>query len=108
LARRVLLRSGYQVHVAPDAAHALQIWRSFEGNFDLLLTDVVMPGGVSGKDLAEKLCSEKPRLRVIFTSGYSVNVLGSEFELVNGQNYLQKPYRADLLVQTVQNCLDSG
>lgn len=108
LARRVLLRSGYQVHGAPDAAHALQIWSSFEGNFDLLLTDVVMPGGMSGKDLAEKLRCEKPRLKVIFTSGYGVNVLGSEFELVDGLNYLQKPYRADLLIQTVQNCLDSG
>lgn len=107
LARRVLHRNGYQIHTAPDGVQALQVWSSLKGEFDLLLTDVVMPGGVSGKELAERLQAEKSDLKVVFTSGYSVNVLGTDVDLVEGLNFLQKPYRAEVLAQTVRNRLDS-
>ena len=75
-------------------------------NVDLLLTDMIMPDGLSGKDLAESLTSNKPRLKVIFMSGYNVEEIG-EVPQKNGSRFLQKPYSRSTLAQAVRECLDS-
>ena len=63
----------------------------------LLFTDMVMPGGISGYDLARQLRVERPALPVIFSSGYSRELLTGGVQLEEGVNYLPKPYRpADL------------
>ena len=68
---------------------------------DLLLTDVVMPESISGRDLAHKLIMDKPDLKVIFTSGYSAELIGPEFEQEKEHGFLSKPYLTDRLAKTV-------
>jgi DNA-binding NtrC family response regulator len=64
-----------------------------------------MPEGMTGRELAEKLRSRKPGLKVIYTSGYSADVMGSEIGLRDAM-FLQKPYPPPLLAKTVRECLD--
>jgi DNA-binding NtrC family response regulator len=73
---------------------------------DLLLTDLVMPGGLNGRELAEMLRQRSPRLKVIYMSGYSADVLGKEFVVQPGLDFLQKPYDADKLASVVRDSLD--
>ena len=73
---------------------------------DVLLTDIVMPDGVTGRDLADVLKQEKPDLRVLFSSGYSSDIIGKDFVLSDGINFLQKPYNAPDLARAVRRCLD--
>lgn len=107
LVRKVLERSGYQVVEAPSGLAALEIWTEKKPHVDLLLTDMVMPDGISGRQLAEKLKAENPSLKVIFTTGYSPDLMGQDFILKDGVNFLQKPYPPQKLVQTVRNGLQS-
>src|SRR5207244_9862273 len=67
---------GYQIFEAASGVEALEGWGQHDGVFDLLLTDMVMPGGVTGRELAEKLLADKPELKVIFTRGYSTDMVG--------------------------------
>jgi DNA-binding NtrC family response regulator len=67
---------------------------------------MVMPGGVTGKQLAEKLKKSKPDLRVIYSSGYSLDLVGNNANQL-GVALLQKPYHASSLVKTVRECLDA-
>ncbi len=88
---------GFKVIAAPNAAEALQLWQQHSDDVVLLFTDMVMPGGMSGHDLAQQLRSERPALPVIFSSGYSRELLTGGMQLQEGVNYLPKPYRpADL------------
>jgi DNA-binding NtrC family response regulator len=73
---------------------------------DLLLTDLLMPEGVSGKQLAESLQREKPGLRVIFMSGYNPEIRGGAPGIEEGLNYLQKPFTHGALLQAVRRQLD--
>jgi len=63
---------------------------------------------MNGRELAERLWSERPKLKVIFTSGYSADVVGKDFVLRGGLNYLQKPYHPQQLAVTVRDCLDGA
>ena len=74
---------------------------------DLLLTDIVMPEGIDGRELARRLRALSPRLRVIFTSGYSPEIAGLELSLQPGQQFLQKPSAPQELLATVRHCLDA-
>ena len=73
---------------------------------DLLLTDMVMPEGVSGVDLAEQLLAEQPGLKIIFTSGYTANEVSPEVLAKTNARFLQKPYAHNDLAKTVRDCLD--
>jgi FixJ family two-component response regulator len=61
---------------------------------------------VTGRDLADTLKQEKPDLRVLFSSGYSSDIIGKDFVLADGVNFLQKPYNPQTLAETVRECLD--
>ncbi len=88
---------GFKVIAAPNAAAALQLWEQHGEDVVLLFTDMVMPGGMSGHDLAKRLRTDRPALPVIFSSGYSRDLLTGGVQLEEGVNYLPKPYRpADL------------
>ena len=88
---------GFKVIAAPNAAEALQLWALHGPEVVLLFTDMVMPGGMSGRDLAQRLRTDRPALPVIFSSGYSRDLLTGGVQLQEGVNYLPKPYRpADL------------
>ena len=86
----------------------MESWKASAGTIDLMLTDLVMPGRMNGRELAEKLWAERPLLKVIFTSGYSAEVVGKDFILQPGMNYLQKPYPPGRLASKVRACLDSS
>jgi PAS domain S-box-containing protein len=106
LAVRILERYGYRVIEARSGAAALEVWRQHRGAVDLLLTDLIMPEGVSGGKLAEQLQAKKPRLKVIYMSGYSCDVAERGLNLREGVNFLQKPFDSSKLAQTVRDCLD--
>ncbi len=101
----LLKRCGYRVLAAESGVAALALWQEHKGEIQLLLTDLVMPGGLSGISLAEKLHAEKPELRVVYTSGYSTE-LKKTSRLVEGVNFLQKPYSPAALARIVRGCLD--
>jgi signal transduction histidine kinase/HAMP domain-containing protein len=107
LALLILQDCGYRVIQAASGVDALTVWQKHQGSVDLLLTDMVMPDGLSGKDLAETLISYKPQLKVIFTSGYNVDDLGVEFVKQNNSRFLQKPYSRFTVAKAVRDCLDA-
>jgi FixJ family two-component response regulator len=65
-----------------------------------------MPGGMNGRELAETLWIERPELKVIFSSGYSADIVGKDFKIEPGLNFLQKPYHPQTLALAVRKCLD--
>jgi CheY-like chemotaxis protein len=107
LAQLILQDCGYRVVDAASGVEALTVWQQHQGNIDLLLTDMIMPDGLSGKDLAESLLTHKPELKVIFTSGYNVDDIGGDPTLKHGSRFLQKPYSRSTLARAVRDCLDA-
>jgi PAS domain S-box-containing protein len=106
LTRAVLEAHGYRVLEAAHGREALALWEQADGRVDLLLADLVMPEGLSGSALAERLRARRSDLRVVFTSGYSAEIAGRELSLKPGQNFLQKPATSTDLLDTVRRCLD--
>ncbi len=107
LVRVILERYGYRVLEAETGVEALKVWKEHKDSIQLLLTDMVMPEGVSGKDLANQLRAENPKLKVIFSSGYSVEMLEKDFADQPGLYFLPKPYQPQKLGQVVRECLDA-
>ena len=102
----ILELCGYRIFQANSGVEALGVWALHKDEVDLLLTDMVMPGGVSGRQLAERLQAESPGLKVIYTSGYSPGMAGKDIALLEGFNFLAKPYPPTRLAQVVRECLD--
>lgn len=103
---RVLKGAGYEVVEASTGLEALKIWHSRKDKIDLLLTDIVMPDGMTGRDLAEQIQAQKPGMKAIFTSGYSADIVGKDFIIQEGLNFLQKPYMPQKLTRAIRTCLD--
>ncbi|PTY08362.1 hypothetical protein DB347_01915 [Opitutaceae bacterium EW11] len=108
LASAALRERGYRVYEADNAVHALEKWGSIQDKVDLLLTDLIMPGGVSGKDLADELMRRSPSLRIIYTTGHSTSAVGQQLDLKSGINYLEKPYSFSDLAVIVRRRLDEA
>jgi len=108
LVREILTAHGYHVLEAADGVEALDMWGENREKVDVLLTDIAMPRGVSGRDLAEKLRKDEPRLPVIFSSGYSQEMFERTDDTVRGATYLSKPYHPADLAQAVRHALDAG
>lgn len=106
LAVRFLSHSGYRVLEAESGVAALDLWANHANDIDLLLTDLVMPGGISGRELAQRCLATKPSLKVIYTSGYSADFDELEPSLRRGHQFLPKPYRLDTLSKLLRECLD--
>lgn len=104
----ILKAQGYHILTAQCGPEALEVWEQCRGQVDLLLTDLVMPYQLNGRELAEKLWLQRPTLKVLFTSGYSADVVGKDFVLRPGLNFLQKPYHPRKLAQVVRACLDGS
>ncbi len=103
-----LSRLGYHVLGAATGTEALVLWQQHRDEIQLLLTDIVMPGGISGKELAEQLLRQNPGLRVIYASGYSAETADTDLMLEDGVNFLTKPFLALKLAQTVRRRLDQN
>ena len=100
-----LTQSGYQVLTAGNGVEALEVWGRRQGQVDLLLTDMVMPEGISGRHLADTLLSENPRLKVIYSSGYVGQAPDPSDLEKHGGCFLPKPYTITQLTQIVSDCL---
>jgi len=108
LAREILQDAGYQTLEAASGREALAVWRQHDGKIDLLLTDMVMPEGVSGMELAERLITETPALKVVFMSGYTSEDVSSELLQRTRASFIQKPYGTAELTKVVRDCLDKS
>lgn len=104
--REVLERYHYEVLAASSGAEALQIWDQCEGEIDLVFTDMVMPGGMGGGELASKLKEREPGLKIIFTSGYNAVMAGQDSASAGGI-FLPKPYQADEAARLIRDTLDA-
>lgn len=105
---RALIGQGYHVLAATDGNSALETWRAHRGEIVLLLTDVIMPGGMSGLQLARQLQADKPALKVIYMSGYSREIAGKELPSESNFHYLAKPYELEELFHLVEATLGRG
>jgi CheY-like chemotaxis protein len=103
---RILKRHGYNVVEANNGHEALALWEKHSQTVALLLTDLVMPGGLSGQELARRLKTDHSLLKVIFTSGYSIGIAGRELKLLDSESFIQKPFTTEQLLETVRRCLD--
>jgi len=104
---QVLRIQGYHVLEAASGPDAIEVWERANCPVDLLLTDMVMPGGIMGSELAERLSVKCPHLKVIYTSGYSPGMAGKDASLLKLPNFLAKPYSIGKLAQFVRDCLDA-
>jgi PAS domain S-box-containing protein len=104
---RYLARCGYRILQAETGAKALELWAARSHEIDLVLTDLVMPDRMNGRQLAERLQADRPDVKILFTSGYSAEVVGKDFVLRPGLNYLPKPFQPQKLAAIVRACLDA-
>ena len=102
----VLRRNGYRVQEAENGVDALTRWPAIREETRLLFTDLMMPGGINGRELAARLRQDKPDLKVVFTSGYSPELLDKDFQLEEGLNFLPKPHQPEELLNTLRACLE--
>ncbi len=109
LTRRLLEHYGYKVIEANCARKALELYNAEPLELDLLLTDIIMPGGMTGRELADELRGRCKKIRVIFTSGYSGDVLGDETAYLRRtkSRFLSKPCSPSTLLRAIRDALES-
>ncbi len=105
LVRRILDRAGYSVLEAENGGQALEILDRSEGRVDLVLTDLVLPG-MSGTQLAARLATAHPRVRILLATGYSAEALASRLPQDRHWSIIGKPYAVDELLHVVRRTLD--
>jgi len=108
ITRCILETFKYRVYEATCAREAREIWNKHAGEIALVLTDIVLPEAVSGRDLLKELRRERPQTKVVLMSGYSGDVLGqgTDFFRRTNSHFLQKPFSSTTLIRTVRQCLD--
>ena len=107
LMQRVLERQGYHVHVAASGVQAMELWRGHRGEIEVLVTDMIMPDGMNGRELADKLRDDKPDLKIIYCSGYANNLPGKDSPLRHHEDFLEKPFEPVELLQKIRDCADA-
>ena len=106
LARVTLEEHGYTVIEAASGTAALAALERESEPVDLILTDLVM-GGMSGRELADKITAQRPGMRVLYMSGYTDDALGHHGVLDSGVAFVEKPFTIDGLLGKVRDVLDS-
>jgi two-component system NtrC family sensor kinase len=107
LMQHLLENHGYIVHSAISALGALELWKAHAPTIDLLLTDMVLPGGVNGYELSQRLLDSNPKLKVIYCSGYADEMLGENSPLRLDGNFIEKPFMPMKFLQQLRDCLDA-
>lgn len=105
LAARILTRGGYRVLTAASGVDALEVCQQHAGSINLLVTDVVMPGGMNGRDLAKRLAVSQPDLKVLYMSGYTDDAIVHHGILDSDVAFLEKPFTPDVLLLRVHEIL---
>jgi PAS domain S-box-containing protein len=103
-----LRKLGYRVLVAANGEEALAQWKVEGARIDLLLSDVVMPGGLTGLDLADRLLREQPSLRVILMSGYNSEIFQEGFSRGPGLCFIPKPFTMVAMSSLIRQHLDAA
>jgi len=103
----MLRELGYQVLGAADGEEALRVFGAHAADVDLLLTDVVLPGAIRGRELAERIKAVRPEVRTMFMSGYTQNSIVHHGRLDDGVVLLGKPFKREDLAQRVAQVLAS-
>ncbi|MFN7141443.1 MAG: response regulator, partial [Limisphaerales bacterium] len=102
----VLESLGYKVIEAVSGREAFQLWEQNHSSIDLIFTDMVMPDGMGGRELVQRIQQQKPNAKAIYVSGYSAEFCARDTVLKEGINFLQKPYGPVELSETVRRALD--
>jgi len=108
MARDILEECGYKILEASSGKEAIDVWNQRAEEIDLLLTDMVMPDGISGADLVERLQNSQPGLKVVFTSGYTASEVNQKMLGRTRASFLAKPYTHVELARAVRDCLDQN
>ena len=103
--KTILEHNGYKVLTAEAPEKALRMAKNYKGTIDLLLTDVIMPE-MNGSELSTKLRSLLPKLKTLFMSGFTADIIASNSVLDNGVNFVQKPFNFKSLTAAVYNILN--
>lgn len=106
LARTMLERLGYHVVAAGTPQEAISLAMSHEGSLDVLMTDVIMPQ-MNGRELADRLATQHPRMKWLFTSGYTANVIAHRGVLDQDVAFLPKPFSMAQLARRLRQVLDN-
>jgi CheY-like chemotaxis protein len=102
-----LLELGYRILEASDGATGLKILDSTE-TIDLLLTDVVLPGAMTGRELGDAAKKKRPKLKILYSSGYTRSSIDHQGKLDPGVHFLPKPFRRAELAAKVREVLDGA
>ena len=107
MAAMILQQSGYTVTCAANGVEALSLWKLNQDRIDLVVTDMVMPEGLTGLELADRLFEDRAGLKMLFTSGYSMEDIGAELVRHPNTRFLEKPYTSQSLARAVREILDA-
>jgi signal transduction histidine kinase len=107
LMREVLQQYQYRILTASSGTEALLVWDEHHGRIDLLMTDMIMPGGMTGDELAAELKRRKPDLKIIYASGYTSAFVGRDFGR-DAITFLAKPYQPLQVAQLIRETLDAS
>lgn len=107
LARMVLENSGYHVLEAASGDEALKLWQQKKESVDLVLTDMIMPGSLSGPQVAQMMRADNPALQVIYSSGYSMDAMVDTTGDSDPRSYLPKPYVPSTLIKAIKTRLET-
>jgi CheY-like chemotaxis protein len=97
---------GYRVMTAANGPEALSKLASHGDEVDILFSDVVMPGGIGGWDLAERARKSRPKLKVLLTSGYQMETLTGRIGAISNVTIINKPYRKSELGRKLKQVLE--
>ena len=107
LARQTLKGYGYNILEASNGDEAITVCNQYQGEIDLLLTDVIMPR-LNGRELSNRLLETRPQLQVLFMSGYTDDAIVHQGVLDESANFIQKPFAPDSLAKKVREVLDQS
>jgi CheY-like chemotaxis protein len=104
--REALVHFGYRILEADSGLQALPVWEIHKNEVALLITDMVMPDGMTGAELSRELRKDKPGLKVIHMTGYSAEVAGKDLTSEKGTRFLQKPFSPPQIAACIRDVLD--